>query len=79
MLNSVLKGTFILFLVIILNETTHHGDLIQAALDTLVQNGSLPKGISPSIMVENTRDKSHGDLASNIAMTLAKTCATQPT
>ncbi len=56
----------------------HITGLIQAALDTLVQNGSLPKGISPSIMVENTRDKSHGDLASNIAMTLAKPARRNP-
>ncbi len=52
--------------------------LIQAALDTLVQNGSLPADISPSIMVENTRDKSHGDLASNVAMMLAKPARRNP-
>ena len=52
--------------------------LIQAALDTLVQNGSLPADISPRIMVENTRDKAHGDLASNVAMTLAKAARRNP-
>jgi arginyl-tRNA synthetase len=56
----------------------HITALIQAALDTLVQNGSLPADISPSIMVENTRDKSHGDLASNVAMTLAKPARRNP-
>ncbi|MEH6444778.1 MAG: arginine--tRNA ligase [Oceanospirillaceae bacterium] len=52
--------------------------LIQAALDTLVQNGSLPADINPTIMIENTRDKSHGDLASNVAMTLAKPARRNP-
>jgi len=52
--------------------------LIQAALDTLVQNGSLPADIAPRIMIENTRDKAHGDLASNVAMTLAKAARRNP-
>lgn len=56
----------------------HITGLIQAALDTLVQNGDLPADINPSIMIENTRDKSHGDLASNIALTLAKAARRNP-
>lgn len=56
----------------------HIAELIQAALDTLVQNGSLPAEITPQIMIENTRDKSHGDLACNVAMTLAKSAKRNP-
>ncbi len=56
----------------------HITGLIQAALDSLVQKGSLPADIKPSIMIENTRDKSHGDLASNVAMTLAKSARRNP-
>lgn len=56
----------------------HIAELIQAALDTLVQNGSLPAEITPQIMIENTRDKSHGDLACNVAMTLAKSARRNP-
>ena len=56
----------------------HIAELIQAALDTLVQTGSLPVEITPQIMIENTRDKSHGDLACNVAMTLAKSARRNP-
>src|SRR5690606_29289587 len=46
--------------------------LIQQALDRLTADGVLPAGLTPSIQVENTRDKSHGDFARNIALMLAK-------
>lgn len=52
--------------------------LIESALKTLVDNGVLPEDVQPRIMVENTRDKSHGDFASNIAMTLAKPAKRNP-
>ena len=45
--------------------------LIQQALTQLVNEGVLPEGLSPAIQVENTRDKTHGDFASNIAMMLS--------
>ncbi|HLT04733.1 MAG TPA: hypothetical protein VK019_07195, partial [Pseudomonas sp.] len=45
--------------------------LIQQALDRLSTEGVLPEGLTPSIQVENTKDKSHGDFASNIALMLA--------
>lgn len=45
--------------------------LIQQALTQLVTDGVLPEGLSPAIQVENARDKTHGDFASNIAMMLA--------
>ncbi|TBV08633.1 arginine--tRNA ligase [Phytopseudomonas dryadis] len=52
--------------------------LIQQALTRLTADGVLPEGLSPAIQVENTKDKSHGDFASNIAMMLAKPAALKP-
>ncbi len=52
--------------------------LIQQALTQLVADGVLPDGLTPSIQVENARDKTHGDFASNIAMMLAKPAGMKP-
>ncbi|MGH8353421.1 MAG: arginine--tRNA ligase [Pseudomonas sp.] len=52
--------------------------LIQHALARLAAEGVLPAGLTPAIQVENTKDKSHGDFASNIAMMLAKPAAMKP-
>ncbi|WP_439886534.1 arginine--tRNA ligase [Pseudomonas sp. MBLB4123] len=52
--------------------------LIQQALTRLTTEGVLPEGLSPTIQVENTKDKSHGDFASNIALMLAKPAAMKP-
>ncbi len=52
--------------------------LIQQALTRLVSDGVLPEGLTPVIQVENTKDKTHGDFASNIAMMLAKPAAMKP-
>ena len=52
--------------------------LIQQALDTLMTQGILPEDSKPAIQIDRTRDKSHGDLASNIAMTLAKSARKNP-
>ncbi|GAA0793736.1 arginine--tRNA ligase [Marinobacterium sediminicola] len=52
--------------------------LIEAALSTLTADGTLPADITPNIQVENTRDKAHGDFASNIALTLAKPARRNP-
>ncbi|PAU53027.1 arginine--tRNA ligase [Pseudomonas indica] len=52
--------------------------LIQHALNHLASEGVLPEGLSPAIQVENTKDKSHGDFASNIAMMLAKPAGMKP-
>ena len=53
-------------------------DLIRTALNTLIDNGLLPSEIEPRITIDRTKDKSHGDLASNIAMTLAKAAKRPP-
>ncbi len=52
--------------------------LIQQAVQQLTREGVLPQGLSPTIQVENTKDRSHGDFASNIAMMLAKPAGMKP-
>lgn len=57
----------------------HVSTLIQQALESLRNNGSLPADVSlPAIQVEITKDKSHGDFASNIALSLAKPAKKNP-
>ena len=52
---------------------------LDAALDTLVAGGDLPAGLNRApVTVEPPRDASHGDLATNAAMVLAKPAATNP-
>ncbi|MDX5374143.1 MAG: arginine--tRNA ligase [Pseudomonadaceae bacterium] len=52
--------------------------LIQQALTRLTAEGVLPADLSPAIQVENTKDRSNGDFASNIAMMLAKPAGMRP-
>jgi len=52
--------------------------LIHQALDSLVNQGLLPTDITPQVQIDHTRDKSHGDLASNIALSLAKPAQRNP-
>jgi len=52
--------------------------LIQHAVNQLTSEGILPEGLTANIQVENTRDKTHGDFASNIAMMLAKPAKMKP-
>jgi arginyl-tRNA synthetase len=52
---------------------------IDAALDALTASGDLPSGLARgAVTVEPPRDASHGDLATNAAMVLAKPAATNP-
>jgi arginyl-tRNA synthetase len=52
---------------------------IEAALDTLTAAGMLPAGLDrKNVTVEPPRDTSHGDLATNAAMVLAKPAKTNP-
>ena len=44
----------------------------------LKQQGVIPEDTSPRINVENTRDKSHGDFATNLAMMLTKQAGMPP-
>ncbi|WXL26294.1 arginine--tRNA ligase [Ectopseudomonas mendocina] len=59
-----------------MKDTIRH--LIQQALTRLTAEGVLPEGLSPAIQVENTKDKTHGDFASNIAMMLSKQASMKP-
>lgn len=52
--------------------------LLESALQTLQAQGTLPADIAPNIQVENTRDKSHGDFATNLALMLAKPAKSNP-
>jgi arginyl-tRNA synthetase len=52
--------------------------LISDALQTLQQQGTLPELPALDIHIEHTRDKAHGDFASNIAMMLAKPARMAP-
>ena len=50
-----------------------------AAVDTLIGAGALPAGIDTRrVVVEPPRDPSHGDLATNAAMVLAKPAGVKP-
>ena len=52
---------------------------LNAVLDALEAEGGLPLGLDRrNITVEPPRDASHGDLATNAAMVLAKTAGTNP-
>ncbi len=53
-------------------------DLISTAVKTLQDAGELPAELSPTIHVEHTKDKSHGDFACNIALMLAKPAKQNP-
>lgn len=53
--------------------------LVLSTLDTLVADGFLPEGLSfDAITVEPPRDASHGDMATNAAMVLAKPARMKP-
>src|SRR5437763_3678688 len=54
-------------------------DKIHAANDALVATGVLPAGLDQSrVVVEPPRDPSHGDMATNAAMVLAKDAGRKP-
>lgn len=53
-------------------------ELLVTALDSLKSQAIIPADLVPSIHLENTRDSAHGDLATNLAMTLAKPAAKKP-
>jgi arginyl-tRNA synthetase len=52
---------------------------VQAALDALIASGALPAGLALSrVLVEPPRDSTHGDMATNAAMVLAKDAGKKP-
>jgi arginyl-tRNA synthetase len=52
--------------------------LLGQALDTIKAEAILPAELSANIKVDRTRDSSHGDLATNLALTLAKQAGMPP-
>ncbi|WP_373182160.1 arginine--tRNA ligase [Halomonas campaniensis] len=52
--------------------------LLEDALDSLKQQGIVPADLAPTIKVDPTRDKSHGDYATNLALMLAKPAGRKP-
>ncbi len=56
----------------------HLQQLVNAALQALVNDGALDCELPDSITIERTRDRSHGDFACNIAMVLAKLARSKP-
>ncbi len=62
-----------------MNAFQHVEGLIAQALEGLLAEGRLPAGLAlPKVEVETPRDPEHGDLASNIAMVLAKAARMKP-
>ena len=56
-----------------------YAEVIEQALAELVTDGTLPEGTSfKNVTLEPPRDPSHGDLATNAAMVLAKPAKTNP-
>ena len=54
-------------------------ELIESALASLISQQSLPADVSSAdVQLERTKDRSHGDFASNIAMVLAKPAKMNP-
>jgi len=56
----------------------HIASLIDAALHKLIETDQIPEDINPHVKVDRSRDKSHGDLACNIALTLSKQAGKPP-
>jgi arginyl-tRNA synthetase len=58
---------------------TRYAAHLSAALDRLAASGQLPRGLDhAAVTVEPPRDPTHGDLATNAAMVLAKPAGTNP-
>ena len=51
--------------------------LLKQTLDPLIANGQLPV-TSYQIQLDTTKDKAHGDLATNVALTLARQAKMHP-
>ena len=56
----------------------HIQELLEQTVKTLIAAGHLPQEVEPRIQVDNTKDKAHGDLATNLAMLLAKAAGKNP-
>ena len=52
--------------------------LLDTAFDNLIEKNIIPDTAPRRIQVDRTKDKSHGDFATNLAMVLAKAAAQKP-
>ncbi|HBO92518.1 MAG TPA: arginine--tRNA ligase, partial [Gammaproteobacteria bacterium] len=52
--------------------------LLETTFDNLIGQGIIPEGAPRRIQVDRTKDKSHGDFATNLAMILAKPAGKKP-
>jgi len=53
-------------------------ELLQTAVETLIQQGDIPADATFRIQVDRVKDKNHGDFSTNLAMMLAKPCRKAP-
>lgn len=56
----------------------HIQALLEQTVATLQQQGKLPADLAIRVQVDRTKDKSHGDLATNLALLLAKPAGQNP-
>jgi arginyl-tRNA synthetase len=56
----------------------HIVEILSDAISRLQADGTLPADTRPTLIVERTRDRAHGDFACNIAMMLAKQAKSKP-
>jgi arginyl-tRNA synthetase len=56
----------------------HLESLIQSAVESLQAQGVLPPGLGVNIQIDRTRDASHGDYATNFALTASKAAGMKP-
>lgn len=56
----------------------HIQALLEQTVSILKQQGKLPAELEPRIQVDRTKDKAHGDLATNLALLLAKPAGQNP-
>ena len=54
-------------------------ELVQSIITDLSNEQVLPENLSYKINIDATKDKSHGDFASNIALAVSNTHLTLPT
>jgi len=52
--------------------------ILTDVIQQLKEQGVIPEDLSPRVNVENTRDKAHGDFATNLAMMLTKAAGMPP-
>lgn len=52
--------------------------LVRESLDKLIKSGDLAPSVDLPVLIERTRDSRHGDFATNVALSLAKTAGKKP-